>query len=110
MIITMLHIVSAATGITFALIQVLKLTMFPDSFKFVERFGMGLAGGAQILRLGPILSQPMSTPFDDWATTIMQIGILLMAAGRFNRLLRHSRNNSRAIDAAEAHLRARGRI
>jgi divalent metal cation (Fe/Co/Zn/Cd) transporter len=110
MITILLHIISAVCGLAVSVIMVWKLTQFPDSFSFTERLGMGMVGGGMILRLGPILSKPYSTPFDDWATSVMQIGVLLMTWGRLARLIRHARSNTRAIDAAAAHLKARGKL
>lgn len=107
MIITMFHIASALLGLVVAGLLSWKLLAFPDQFHFVERFGMGLVGGTMILRIAPVLSSPDQTPFSDWATAIMSLGLVLMHGGRLRRLIRHAARNQRAVDAAKAHLAAR---
>lgn len=110
MTILLLHLASAIFGVTVAALLVVKLTMFPEQFKRIERIGMGLVGGTMILRIGPIVSSPETTPFSDWSTTLMTFGLVLMHWGRLARLIRHARIGTLAKDAAEAHLRARGKM
>lgn len=96
------HIFSALAGLGVALVLVIKLVAYPEQFRFVERLGMGMVGGSMILRIGPILASPETTPFSDWSTTVLQVGILFMVYGRLVRLRRHAKANERAVDAARA--------
>lgn len=110
MIIFWCHILSAATGVAVAGVLVAMLILFPDHFRKWERVGMGLVGGTLILRVGPVMAFPETTPFSDWSPAVMAIGMLLMTGGRLVRLIRHDRVNQRAVDSAEAHLSSRGKL
>lgn len=110
MILLVIHLLSATLGVVFAVVMVTKILQFPDAFNRVERWGMALAGGTMILRIPTIIVSPETTPFSDWANLAMTLGMVMMSAGRLVRLMRHARSNTRAIDAAEAHLRARGKL
>ena len=110
MIVFGMHLLTALGGIALAVVMVVKIVRFPDAFNRIERWGMALVGGTMILRAPSIMVSPETTPFSDWATMAMTGGLLMMTAGRMVRLFRHSRVNTRAVDAAETHLRARGKL
>lgn len=110
MILFIIHVLTAFLGVIFTIIMVTKILQFPDTFSAVERWGMALSGGTMILRIPTIIVSPETTPFSDWATLAMTLGMVMMSAGRLARLMRHARNNTRAVDAAEAHLRSRGKL
>lgn len=102
MIIFLFHVVSAVLSFVVAAILAWKLILFHEQFRFYERLGMGMVGGAMILRIGPIVLTPEQTPFNDWGTTVMTAGLVLMLGGRLVRLIRHARKNELAVDAARA--------
>lgn len=110
MIVVLFHIGSALMSAAVAIVLVIKLMRYNALFRIDERLGMGLVGAMSILRIGPILAAPETTPFSDWSTFLMALGIFLMIYGRLRRLNRHARANTLAADAAEMHLRARGKI
>ncbi len=110
MIIFLLHLLNAVGGVCVAGVLVVMLVKFPDQFRKVERIGMGLLGGTLILRIGPVMSYPETTPFSDWSPALMIVGLFMMNAGRLKRLIRHDRANQRAIDSAEQYLKARGKL
>lgn len=86
-------ILNIITAIIPALIIVFKLTAYPDFFTPLERCGMGLTGTALVLRCAPILAKGAElppTPFDDWATTLMGIGLTMYFIGRLLRRLHKS--------------------
>jgi hypothetical protein len=109
MMIFLFHLGSALAGLVLAAVLVFKLMCFPDQFKVTERIGLALVGATMILRVGPIMASPETTPFSDWSTLLMTVGLLMAHWGRLTRLIHHSRDNTRAADAAEAHLKARGK-
>lgn len=110
MIVALFHIGSAVMSAAVAVVLVVKLLRFNEQFRGDERVGMGLVGAMSILRIGPILAAPETTPFSDWSTFLMAVGVFLMIYGRLRRLIRHERSNTAAVDAAAAHLRSRGKI
>lgn len=66
-----------------------------------ERVGIGLIAAGLILNIGPILSRespfgngPM-TPYDDWASTMVRIGLLIYFSARMPK---HALANEAMVD------------
>lgn len=98
-------IVNSVCGLIAAATIGYLLAFPPVSFTLWERIGLGLAGAAMILTVGPILS-PAPTPYEDWSTAMLRIGIEIFLV--FN-LLRHRLANAAARRQARRHLRSKGR-
>lgn len=65
-----------------------NLTIKVDNFTCVERIGMGLTAAGALMTIGPITYS--HSPFDDWASVLMRVG---MATYFIGRMTRHSFNN-----------------
>ena len=93
-----------ALGITFC--AALKLLAYYDDFKPIERYGLGITAGSVLLTIPPLLSEA-PTPFDDWSSVALRLGVFLYLAGKVERLLRHARNNHRQLIASQAWMKGR---
>lgn len=97
--------VAFALGITaFATI---KLLYYYDDFKPIERGGLGIMAGSVLLTVPPLLTTA-ATPFDDWSSVALRLGIFLYLAGKVERLMRHARNNRRQIVMSRGWMKGRG--
>lgn len=85
------------------------LSNWRERYIAVERFGIGLTGGAGLLRIDVIWSST-SSPFYEWAPTLMTAGFMLFLFGRGWRDWRHTHNNRRQVEIAEAYFRAKGGV
>lgn len=74
-----------------------------DDYTPPERIGMGIIAAGCIMRVGPIATKP--SPFDDWATFWMAIGMIVYFIGRH---FRHTYANWLASRQAARILRAKG--
>lgn len=83
------------------------LSNWRDRYIALERFGIGLTGGAGLLRIDVIWSMGAS-PFYEWAPTLMTVGFAMFLFGRAWRDWRHTHNNRRQNEIAEAYFRAKG--
>ena len=81
-------IINIITSLIPAAIICYKLGSHPDFFTPLERWGMGLIGCALFLRCGPILAKGALhdlTPFDDWSSTLLGLGLTMYFIGRLLR-------------------------
>lgn len=84
-------LLNVVTSMIPTLIIVYKLAAYPTFFTALERWGMGAIGAALVLRVAPIVSAGLfshDTPFDDWATTLLGLGLTLYFVGRLLRRVR----------------------
>jgi hypothetical protein len=80
-----------------------KLVMKADHFTIIENIGMGLTAAGAVMTIGPITFD--GSPFDDWASILMRIGIAIYFVGRVTR---HKFNNWLARREAEKRFQGRG--
>ncbi|MET0439141.1 MAG: hypothetical protein ABW043_16775 [Devosia sp.] len=106
----LIHLATVLVGVAMIAVLVVKVTVYPDNFNWIERAGMAISAGTIVLRSPAIMNSPEITPFSDWSTLVFMIGLLMMHAGRLFRLHKHAKKGDRARDAAELHLRARGKL
>lgn len=94
-------VINSACSIIVAAIVTYKLATMSERLTLAERIGLGLMGAGMILNIAPIMRDgtPFSylgdTPFDDWGSTILRIGIMSYLFGRISRVWTHDRNNER---------------
>jgi len=99
MILYLIHLGSVILGAGVTTVLVWKVAVYPEQFNRVERIGMALVGGTMVLRAPSIMVSPDTTPFSDWSTCAMTLGLLMMHGGRLIRLRRHARANKRMGEA-----------
>lgn len=89
-------------------LSVYALTQHFDRFKPIERYGLGIMAGCALLTIPPrMIESP--TPYDDWAGTLLWLGILLFLSGKAVRLVRHDRRNEKQALIGEQWLKDRGK-
>ena len=88
-----------------------KLAIYGDMLNAPERLGMGLIGGSVTLSMAILWDwEKLGTPFTDWSTSLLRVGVLIYLAGRLSRHIRHRRNNETAKRQAKERLRAKGKV
>jgi hypothetical protein len=97
-------VVNAVLSAIVAGIVFYKLVRLPARFTFTERLGMSLIGAGCLMTIGPILSQS-ATPFEDWAATLLRVGLVVYFTGR---MVKHYQANRAAKRQAREHLKSRG--
>lgn len=83
-------IINVVTSVLVAMIVVFKITAFHDHFTLAERVGMGMIGAAVLMRCGPIIATKLlasPSPFDDWSTTLLNVGLAVYFIARLLRRL-----------------------
>lgn len=101
----MLHAFVSGALVTVAVIMLVR---WRELFSVYQRLGLGLIGGAGLLRIDVIM-QVRNSPFFDWAPTLAMLGVLLFVGGTMWRLYRHDRANTLAKANASAWLEMKGR-
>lgn len=105
-------IANVASSLIVAMIVAFKLGGYSDSFNWGERWGMMAIATGMLLRIAPIVSKGLAlgaSPFDDWSTTLLQLGLALYFGARLWRVHRHWYRNHLAKKQAEAHFGGVGR-
>ena len=83
--------VNVATALAVSWIGTYMLVRHPGVLSRMEELAIGVIAGCMVLRVAPILGKrvlDMPTPFDDWATSVMQIGVAVLFLGWMRRMER----------------------
>jgi hypothetical protein len=102
-------IINAFASIIVTVIVVYKMAWLHSKFIATEMLGMGMIGAAVVLNIGPIVARgfafgaTLDTPFDDWASTMLRVGLAFYFYGRISRLWKHDRPNKRMVEQGRAH-------
>jgi hypothetical protein len=102
-------IINAVASVIVTAIVVYKMAWLHSKFNTTEMLGMGLLGAAVVLNIGPILARgfafgaTLDTPFDDWASTMLRVGLAFYFLGRISRVWKHDARNERMVKAGRAH-------
>jgi hypothetical protein len=87
--------INIATSVIVALIVAYKLIFMSMKLRLAERVGLGLLGAGMVLNIAPIIgtgtpfNMITDTPFDDWGSTLLRIGLMLYLYGRISRVWKH---------------------
>ncbi len=105
-------LLNATLGAAVAFMLAYKLFMHSEWTACAERIGMALIGAALILNIGPILARAgmpygigPQTPFDDWASALLRIGLVTYFGAR---TLKHWRANQQQIAISKHWMNKRG--
>lgn len=77
-------VANTAGAIIVATVLAYMLHAYADEICLAERIGLGAAGAAMLLRIGPIIGRNVmaeTSPFDDWSVTFLHIGMAVYALG-----------------------------
>lgn len=102
-------IINAVASVIVTAIIVYKMGWLHSKFNSAEMVGMGLIGAAVVLNIGPILARgfafgaTLDTPFDDWASTMLRVGMAFYFLGRISRVWKHDRPNKQMVKQGRAH-------
>lgn len=89
---TLWIILNAISGAAVALLLTYKLIVHGARCSISERVGIGMIASGMILNIGPIVARGFPygegqvTPFDDWASAMLRIGLIMYFS---SRILRH---------------------
>lgn len=88
------------------------LLRFGHHMHGVERFGLGLIGGSSLMTLAPIWGsiERVETPFDQWSGVLLTAGMVMFAAGRMFRFVKHEWRNDAQKEQSFIYLKGRGKI
>lgn len=99
-------VINIVSAVIVAMIVAYKLGGYADSFNLGERLGMGLIATGMLLRVGPIISRnlwDMRSPFDDWSTLVLHVGLAIYFVARLVRVHRHWWRNEQQKNVARRH-------
>lgn len=80
--------IKVACAVVVTMIVIYKLLAYPEHFTVLERIGMGMQGAGISMMIGPIVAKPLvseGTPFDDWSTVTLFVGLAVYYIGRMAR-------------------------
>ena len=103
-------LLNIASAVIVSMIVVFKLTAYGDDFILGEKIGMGTIAAGMLMRVGPILGKNLlfeQTPFDDWSTTLLHVGLTVYFIARMYRVHRHWIVNHAARNDAKRYLKHR---
>lgn len=77
-------IFNVATAVIVAMTIVFMIARFGDEISKPERIGLCIVGAGMLLRIGPLIARNVlsqNSPFDDWSSSLMQIGMTAYILG-----------------------------
>lgn len=80
--------VKVLCAVLVTMIVIYKLLAYPEHFTVLERVGMGMQGAGISMMIGPIVAKqwiPEGTPFDDWSTVTLFMGLAIYYIARMTR-------------------------
>jgi len=100
-------IVNVASSLVVAMIVAFKMGAYADMYNRGEKIGMGLIVAGMLLRIGPILGKNLlflQSPFDDWSTLLLHVGLAIYFIARLCRVHGHWYHNEMMKRQARRHL------
>lgn len=104
-------VINCTLRFALTLMMVLAIVKFEHWWSLGERYGMAMIGSAIFLTIPVIIvAGKEDTPFDDWASSLTALGMVVFFFFMLRRKWHHDLANMRSVKAAEAHLKSRGKI
>lgn len=94
-------IFNVALSITVFGLLAYELLVMPERLPIWERVGVGILGAGCLLTVAPILFHE-PTPFEDWAASLLRVGVAIFF---FARMTKHAAANRAMVRAARRHKR-----